>query len=178
MCNGANLAFTKNVYLNSISELSTNTPSGDDIFLMLEIKKQNRNQISFLKSVKAVAYTKAENNIKNFLIQRKRWTSKSKYYTDFDIIATALLVFLANAILLSLFFASFIKPVFLMPFVLLFLVKSFADIFLLNSFGSFFQKKYLLKYFIFTQAVYPLYIVFTAIFGMFGTVQWKQRIYK
>ena len=177
MCNGANLAFSKKAYTSSCENLKPEIPSGDDIFLLLALKKQGASKIVFLKSLDALANTEAESNISNFFHQRKRWVSKSKNYNDFDIISVAILIFIVNSILLIALLSAFFNHKFYTLFIALFFIKLIADFPLLHSFAKFFNKRYLLKYIVIAQLVYPVYIVFTAIFGMFGKVQWKQRSY-
>jgi len=58
LCNAANLAFTKKAWLESKNDLKNNEPSGDDVFLLLSIKKRN-GKILFIKSQKAVVITQS-----------------------------------------------------------------------------------------------------------------------
>jgi cellulose synthase/poly-beta-1,6-N-acetylglucosamine synthase-like glycosyltransferase len=178
MCNGANLAFTRDAYMQCASNLKSEIASGDDIFLMLEIKKRWPESIRFVKSREAACYTKAEPSIGKFIMQRKRWASKSKYYNDSDVFFVAVIVFLANlSICLSLFAAFFLSHAILF-FIILLSLKSIPDFLLLNSFSNYFSKKKLLNYFIITQLVYPFYLVFMAVYGNIGKFEWKKRISK
>jgi poly-beta-1,6-N-acetyl-D-glucosamine synthase len=178
MCNGANLAFTRDSYLQCISNLKTEIASGDDIFLMHEIKSRWPDSIRFIKSKDAACFTWAESNFSKYLMQRKRWTSKSKFYNDSDIILVAGIVLLTNfCISLSFFMAFFKSQSFYLFFVLLCL-KSIPDFILLHSFAKYFSKKKLLNYFLITQLIYPFYLVFMAIYGNLGKFEWKKRIYK
>lgn len=173
MCNGANLLFEKSLYENSNTENSL--ASGDDIFLMLHAKKEDKKSILFLKSKKAIVFTKPAKSIKDFLNQRVRWTSKSKAYRDFDIIFTALIVTLANLILATSFIYSFWDNYFFKIFALLFVTKSIFDLMLLIPVSSFFKQQKLLWLFLPLQLIYPFYIVMTVIFGLIGNFSWKNR---
>lgn len=177
LCNGANLAFTKDTYIRVSSMLRNNVVSGDDLFLMFAVKKLWPGDIKFLKSPSAASYTSPEPGIKSFLQQRKRWTSKFKHYSDRDIINISVIVFAANlAICASLIMIFFIQKTILLFFILL-LLKSVADILLLKSFAIFFKKQHILKYFWIAQFIYPLYFVFISIYGNIGKFSWKNRIY-
>ena len=178
LCNGANLAFSRETYMSEIENTKQHVASGDDIFLLLSVKKKWPQSIAFLKSTAAVAYTKPIDQAYSFLMQRKRWASKSKHYTDADILIVAAIVLGCSlAILLSISLA-FTSYKFLYLFLLLFCLKSVPDYLLLRSFSRFFAKAKLLKYFVITQLIYPLFIVIMAIYGSFGRFEWKKRIYK
>jgi cellulose synthase/poly-beta-1,6-N-acetylglucosamine synthase-like glycosyltransferase len=178
LCNGANLAFTRESYLAVYDKMPADVPSGDDVFLLLAIKKQWPGSIAFLKSIDATAYTLAVPSLQQFIEQRNRWTSKSRFYNDFDILAVAVLVFLINLLLLCFLGASLVFPKFLLLGFIVFVGKSIVDVIFLQSFVSFFNKKKLLKYFVFAQMLYPFYIVFVALTGNLRKVRWKQRIFK
>ena len=97
MCNGANLAFEKEAYLQASNEKDLKYASGDDIFLLLRIKKTfGRQSIRFLQSQEAIVETHSKGSLRSYLKQRLRWVSKSKGYRDPVIISVALIVFLFN----------------------------------------------------------------------------------
>ena len=93
MCNGANLAYEREIFLENSDDLLTKFASGDDVLFMLKLKKRFRNDISFLKSMEATVFSKAQFSLYDFYQQRKRWISKSRAYNDLDVILTAILVF-------------------------------------------------------------------------------------
>jgi cellulose synthase/poly-beta-1,6-N-acetylglucosamine synthase-like glycosyltransferase len=174
MCNGANMAFKKECFANLNNPLHSQVESGDDIFLMQNIKR-NAGKILFLKSLSAVAFTSNTSSFFEFLNQRKRWISKSKYYRDPDIIVVALIVFMTSFILSCLFIGLFFYLFLGSLFILLFCIKSIADWILLSSFARFFKQEKILKYFFPSQLVYFFYITFITIYGNIGKYQWKQR---
>ena len=100
MANGANLGFYKEELFLTKDPLKKEIPSGDDLFLMLSVKKNEPGNILFLKSMDAAVYTAMPKSWKSFLHQRKRWISKSRFYRDFDLIFTAGAVLLTNLLLL------------------------------------------------------------------------------
>jgi cellulose synthase/poly-beta-1,6-N-acetylglucosamine synthase-like glycosyltransferase len=185
MCNGANLAYRRETFLKHSDALNRKFASGDDVLFMLKIKKdkkknrQERKSIYFLKSNKATVSTKAQTNIKNFVQQRKRWTSKSSAYHDFDIILTAIIVFLINLSLLISFFGMFFNKLFLASFLIIFISKSLIDFIFLLSINSFFKtkgtEKPILQLFPLMQFVYFFYVCFIAIIGNIGNYSWKGR---
>jgi biofilm PGA synthesis N-glycosyltransferase PgaC len=175
-CNGANLIYEKELYTKFKDPLSDNYVSGDDTLFMLKAKKEHINEIKLLKSRDAIVYTRAQNTFRDLIRQRIRWTSKSKYYRDYDIIYTSIVVFALNVSVgasLVLMFAGHHWLIY--PF--LFTGKSIVDFMLLNSILKFFNKKNLLKYLIICQLIYPVYILITGIAGNISGYRWKNRKY-
>jgi cellulose synthase/poly-beta-1,6-N-acetylglucosamine synthase-like glycosyltransferase len=165
MCNGANLAFTKKAWLESVDELHEEELSGDDMFLLQSIKKRN-GKITFLKSETAIVSTKAVDKFGAFIKQRQRWTSKSKLYSDFDTIYTALIVFSITILQVLLLIAALINIDYLILFATLFSLKLMVDIHLILKVKNFFKIKNIVLNSFLLSLIYPLYITFTAISGL------------
>ncbi len=176
MNNGANLLFEKALYesCNTKNEFA----SGDDMFLLLHAKSIDKKSIHFIKSKKAIVYTNAAQTFREFINQRARWTSKSKAYRNFDIIFTALIVTFTNLLLVAGFVTVLFNADFLKITLFVLLIKSFADLLILIPTTSFFKQTYLILLFPVLQLIYPFYIVFTVILGLFGKFVWKSRLYK
>ncbi|MBU8892370.1 MAG: glycosyltransferase [Bacteroidales bacterium] len=175
MNNGSNLLFEKNLYENS--NLMSEFASGDDIFLMLHAKSIDKKSIHFIKSKDAIVYTKPAQSVTEFFNQRIRWTSKSKAYRDFDIIFTAVIVTLINALLVLSAVCAITDIYFLKITLSVFLIKSLIDLIILIPVTCFFKQSRLLLFFPFVQLIYPLYIVTTVISGLTGKFVWKDRKY-
>jgi poly-beta-1,6-N-acetyl-D-glucosamine synthase len=175
MCNGANLAFPRTVYPD-IEDLYKNqyVKSGDDIFVMLELKKRYPGRIHYFKSKEATVYTAISSNLSDFLNQRGRWASKSKYYRDPSIIITALVVLGIN-FLLTLCLVLGIIYHDLSCFLLLLLLKSAIDFPFLYSVTSFFERKKLMWWFPFVQSLYFLYVCITVGVAVIVPLGWKGR---
>lgn len=172
MCNGANLAFTKEAWLQSEYELHDEQISGDDMFLMLSIKKRN-GMVRFLKSSKAFVYTSSNPTLNSFFRQRQRWTSKSTVYTDCQVIFTACTVFFVSLIQIALLAFSIYDLLYLYLFVVVFFVKYFADLLLLSNVKTFFKLKHVVLYAFLLSLLYPFYIVVVAISGLKKKPVWK-----
>lgn len=178
MCNGANLAFTKEVYWKVKNETHQQLATGDDIFLLLAIKKRWRNEIVFLKSKEALVITKPENSLSKYLGQRKRWASKSRYYRDPEILTVAALIGLYNTCLLCLVVLSFFNIDFFPVTLFLWFVKALLDFPLMYSFSKFFANARLMQYFWLAELLYPFYMVFMIFYANIGSYRWKNRKYK
>jgi len=176
LANGANLGFYKEELDLTEDPLKKEIPSGDDLFLMLRIKKKYPQGIQFLKSVEATVYTRLPGGWKPFLHQRKRWVSKSRYYRDFDLIYTAIVVLLTNLVLLLCLVGGLFSLPYLLGFLILWLLKLFPDVLLLQAATRFFGEEKLMKYFLPTQLFYFIYVSFTAFTGLSGcSYEWKGR---
>lgn len=173
LCNGANLAFTKKSWLDSRSGLHEEEMSGDDMFLLESIKKRN-GVIRFLKSESAFVTTQPSGSLIEFIIQRRRWASKSPSYTDWQLIFTAGVVFSLSLVLVTLLILSFIYPVCFFVFTALFLGKYLLDTLFLNSVRTFFQLNNVWIYSFLLSVIYPFYIVFIALSSLLvKPVKWK-----
>jgi len=173
LCNGANLAFTKEAWMQSRLDLVDEHMSGDDIFLLQSIKKRG-GIIRFLKSESAVVFTESAKTLAAFFKQRRRWASKSPAYTDMQLIFTACAVFCISLWLLILIFSSLIYPSLLLIFFLTFGMKYFADIIFLYFIRHFFKIKHLWFNSFLLSLIYPFYIVSVAITAlMFKNKYWK-----
>ncbi|MEM9982972.1 MAG: glycosyltransferase, partial [Bacteroidota bacterium] len=97
MCNGANLAYTKAVFLEVEGYQGVaHLPSGDDEFLMHKIARKYPEDIHFIKQQAHVVQTRPAASLRQFFQQRIRWASKWEHYTDIRIKLIALLIYLIN----------------------------------------------------------------------------------
>lgn len=172
LCNGANLAFTPKVWQESIGGLKEKEDSGDDMFLLMSIKKRG-GKIRFLKSTAAMVETTSCETLTNFFNQRKRWASKSKSYTDWQVIGVALLVFLVCMVMLGSLAAGFFDPIFWKVALFLYGLKLLADVSLLMPSAKFFSIEKLLFYIPFLEIIYPFYVVIAVVGGLLGRFRWK-----
>jgi len=172
MCNGANLAFRKEIWQNAENHLVANEISGDDVFLLHYVKKIN-GKILFFKAKNGFVKTFAVKKFGEFLKQRQRWASKSKSYYDKHTISVAILVLMINFLLIFSSISSIFSHFFLNFFLILFLSKMLLDSILLVPFLIFTKQKRLVKFIPILSILYPFYILFTAFYSFFGKKQWK-----
>jgi cellulose synthase/poly-beta-1,6-N-acetylglucosamine synthase-like glycosyltransferase len=78
LCNGANLAYPRAVFLELGGYAGDETASGDDMMLLKKIQRAYPVEVSFLKSADALVWTGPKESLGGFLQQRKRWASKFK----------------------------------------------------------------------------------------------------
>ena len=175
MCNGANMMYDRQAALG-VEKYRTDMKiaSGDDMFLMEQfLKHYGSKTIGFLLDNEAVVKTATMPNLKAFFRQRTRWTSKTKAYTNWKIIATALIVLMFNLSMVFFFVAGFFIRVFWLFYVLYVILKAFIDFPILRKITNFMQQQKLMLWMFPLEFVYPFYVVFTAFSGLFANVKWK-----
>ncbi len=173
LCNGASLAFTKSAWLQSQDDLHNEELSGDDVFLLLSIKKRG-GVIRFLKSESAIVETESAKSFGNFIIQRKRWASKSPSYTDWQLIYTACVVFAMGLLPFILLTSSIIEPNYWQLFTVVIIFKYLIDLVLLYSVQQFFHLKRVWFFALILSAIYPFYVVLVGL----SAIIFKQRNWK
>lgn len=177
LSNAANTLYTKEVFDKLQSSIRQDLPSGDDIFLLLAQKKDNPSAIAFAKDKAALVTTAPQKSLSTFIAQRRRWTSKSVHYHDFDILWVAFVITLFNlAFVFSLFGGLWHRP-FWEATMLLYLAKTIIDLPLLWSAARFYKNQKCLPAVLVFQLLYPIYITFTVASGFIGKISWKNRHY-
>jgi cellulose synthase/poly-beta-1,6-N-acetylglucosamine synthase-like glycosyltransferase len=165
MCSAANLFFEKKLYFEAKEKLHMDFPSGDDMFLLLYLNRHYPGNAGCLKSPLSIVSTNTKTDLKSFVKQRTRWSSKALLYTDANLIYLSCLVFLLNLSILMLGVSSFFQVQYLAVFTGVLIIKSIPDYFFLKSVSGFLKQRHLMSIFIPSQLVYPFYIVFIAING-------------
>ncbi|HOO98785.1 MAG TPA: glycosyltransferase [Bacteroidales bacterium] len=161
MCNGANLAFSRNVYLKNYGNLHNEKVSGDDIFLLHSLKNEPGSKIKWIESQDALVKTSCAPDWKSFLRQRGRWISKAGAYRDRATIILAIVTFVTNMIQPLLIMAGFFDPVFLLIFPAFLLIKSVPDYLIIKTTASARGGEVAMKWFLPSQIFYPWYIIAT-----------------
>jgi len=173
MCNGANLAFTKEAYNRHSGELHDEILSGEDIFFLHSLKKEQNSKIEWLSSVDAIVNTRQTDSLRSFIKQRARWISKANGYNDLFTILLTIVTFVT--ILMTVFFliGGIVNQRFLLLFLVSIILKSIPDfLILLNTTGRY-DKRSLMKWFIPSQLVYPFYVLIVAGCSLIFRRNWK-----
>ncbi len=176
MCNGANLAYTKEAFyevggFRGIDDIA----SGDDMLLMHKIYKRYPGKVFFLKNSQAIVSTGAAETWRGFLNQRIRWASKADRYEDRRIFWTLLLVYLVNISFLCLLVASFWDIDRLWGLLVLIILKTLIEFPFVRSAAIFFGQQRLMVWFPLMQPLHILYTIIVGWLGKFGSYNWKGR---
>ncbi len=171
MCNGANIAYTREVF-KKVGGFTGNEhlASGDDEFLMHKIVKLYPNHILFNTNPDSIVKTSSQPDITHFYQQRKRWASKWKHYNNWQISALAIFIFAVNV--------GVILTYFLLPtggslgFLALKFGAEFVFLSLIISYLGYSNKIFFIPI---IQIFYPFYVVFFGLISQGKGYEWKER---
>ena len=176
-CNGANMAYRKNIFLKLNAFKKDNISSGDDVFLLHRIKQKYKKSIVFACNEDAIVTTESAQSFYNFINQRKRWVAKSSAYKDFDSIYTSYIVLFTNLSLVILFSLIFIESSVFLFFVIFYIIKFVVDLCLLYPVLKFLNRKDLIKWIFPFEFFYSFYIILIIIISFSTDFEWKGRVY-
>ena len=172
MCNGANLAFSREAFLENEAALHYELESGDDMFLLQAMKKK-KYKINWLESDDAVIRTSSPGSAEALILQRSRWISKAGSYTDILTITAGIVTFVTITGILTLFAASFLDTSCLFLFAAALAVKSVPDLIITGITACRRHRSQVLRWFIPVQLAYPFYVAVVSVYSLFGRVKWK-----
>jgi cellulose synthase/poly-beta-1,6-N-acetylglucosamine synthase-like glycosyltransferase len=189
MCNGANLAYTKEAFIavNGFKGID-NIASGDDMLLMHKIYNQFPNNIEYLKSREVIVTTNPVSTIQEFFNQRIRWASKADQFDDKRIFIVLIIVYFLNVLMMVLPIVALIsnRSISIINIQLsmfnfyasLLLIKTIFELFFLYPVAKFFNQTKLLWWFPIAQPFHIVYTVIAGWLGKFGKYTWKDRSVK
>lgn len=179
MCNGANFAYRKSQFV-SVNGFEGNDTiaSGDDVFLLEKLIKQDAKKVHYLKSHNAIVTTNPAKNIKNLIQQRLRWASKTSQNKNWFIKLVGFVVLLGNLFFLGLLPAVYFDVITLKIAMPLFIIKGGIDFLLLFKTARFFKQDNLLVSYLFSSIVYPFFCVIIVLLSFFKSYEWKNRTFK
>jgi cellulose synthase/poly-beta-1,6-N-acetylglucosamine synthase-like glycosyltransferase len=177
MCNGANLAYRKDLFeaLGGFKGVD-GIASGDDEFLLHRMAKSGKGSIAFAKCKDAIVSTPAQSGLRSFITQRRRWVSKSTHYERKSItwvLVAAYLAMLTFPLLTGL--AIWAEPACWWALIAAFGFKTIAEMSVLVPAAHFFGVKRLLPLVLPEQLLHVPYLLFIGIAGNVGDVAWKGR---
>ncbi len=175
MCNGANLAYNKQVFIDVKGFKGIdNIASGDDMLLMNKIKDAYPKQIGYLFNKDAIITTTPMPNWSSFLNQRIRWASKADKYQDKSLLPVLLAIYLFNLSLFLMFFVGLFFSKLLIAFAFLLVIKTLVEWFYIKIAAAFFGEINLIQ-FATLQPLHITYMVVAGWLGKFGNYKWKGR---
>ena len=176
MCNGANLAFKKEVYetVNGYhNHLSIS--SGEDVFLLEDFKKLDSNRIHYALKYELIVKTKPVNNLYSLFNQRLRWAYKAKYNSNMLNLFAGFIILAANLLILAWFVAILKKSV-IIPYLSIFvLAKCVFDFLLLFLASDFLRRTKFIWLLIPFECIYWIYALIVGTASLFLKPQWKGK---
>ena len=148
MCSGANLIAKRDRWLESYPDLHPEIPSGDDMFLLESFKRRGL-KIAVSESEELTIIIRPQTTWLAFFHQRMRWAGKAPKYTDKDILC-------CGAVVLGMNILQLVCP-------LILLIKFPIEYRLIR------RRDKSISFWIalLLEVVYPIYILYTLIGGLF-----------
>ena len=176
-CNGANLAYRKDIFeeLNGFQGID-DLASGDDELFLHKAALKYPNGIDFCKSREAIVYTSAKPNLKEFIRQRRRWASKSTRYKNKSIVALGISIWFFNLLILLNFIGGFYNSDYWMLALFALLSKFAAENLFLFNMVRFAKRKKLLLYLPVLTILHVFYMIYIGLAGNSGKYVWKGRL--
>ncbi|MGZ3755188.1 MAG: glycosyltransferase family 2 protein [Mucilaginibacter sp.] len=176
-CNGANLAYRKDIFyevggFKGIDDLA----SGDDELLLQKVAERYPGKIGFLKSTEAIVYTHAKHTLGEFLQQRRRWASKSVKYKDKKVVAMVVGIWLFNLSLLVNALLGFYDSYFFKAFLVQFILKFLFETVFLLPIMSFFKRPAMVALLVLISPIHIIYFVYVGLMGNTRKYAWKGRL--
>ena len=174
LCNGANLCFRKQAYLDVLPQrIDMHITSGDDLFLLQALKPYGR--VRWVHNPHTIVRTAPHSKWSELIAQRLRWMGKTTRIEDKALQNTARLTFVTNAIVLFGFIASISKTEYLPWFLLLWISKAIADALLIFTVGKWMCIKQVKRFYLVLIFLYPFYATLFPIISMIYKPTWKGR---
>lgn len=176
MCNGANLAFRKEVF-NEVAGYKDNAhiASGDDEFLMRKIFGRYPKGIRFLNLYEGVVSSRPQRTLNDFIHQRIRWAGKWRHNTDLVTQALAVFIFMSHLSFIGLILLNLESPNGTMAPVF---VKIFLEGVFFYWIGRFLDRGFDIPAFLVWQFLYPIYVTIIGLSSLTRGYQWKSRNYQ
>lgn len=176
-CNGANLAYRKDIFIelngfHGIDDLA----SGDDELFLHKVAAKYPAGIGFCKNHDAIVYTHAKTNLSEFISQRKRWASKSTRYKNKAVVALGVSIWLFNVSILVNLLLGIFNPAYLIVAAIALLFKFLVEIYFLIPMTKFAGRVKLLYYLPILTFVHILYFIYIGLAGNSGKYIWKGRL--
>lgn len=176
ICNGANVAYRKDVFealegFRGIDHLT----SGDDELLMQKIAYTTAWGVRFCADRRAAVLTAAPASLRAFFEQRRRWASKGAHYQHAPVVAAVLAVYAFYVALLAGLLALPLAPALAGPLLGALALKVLPEAALLVPACRRAGRMRLMAYFLPAQILQLPYVVFIGAAGALGGYTWKGR---
>ena len=174
IASGANLLFSKSAFLASDDYSShQHISSGDDLFLLRDFRKNNKD-VRLISDPSLAVYTYAPEGLVAFLHQRIRWISKTSkvkdhFATSLGVIQTALSLIFYTLLGMYLFKEEFSEMLFLL------IVKTGLDLIFYAPYFFRFKRIHSWVLIPLYEVIFPLYNVFLLTLILFLSPTWKGR---
>lgn len=170
---GNNLAYRKS-FFESVNgfENVLRIQSGDDDLLMQKLAADRPWAMRYCIEPGTFVTTSGKETLKELWEQRKRWASKTIYYTP-KIVFVLSMVFLFLAMLCITTALSPFSLQILIATTISFILKCVGDLVLILRGLKIFKQEHLIKWCIPVEIIHAPFTVLAVLFGLFGRFKWK-----
>jgi cellulose synthase/poly-beta-1,6-N-acetylglucosamine synthase-like glycosyltransferase len=176
MCSAANLAFTKDVFLEMGGyDENNHIASGDDEYLLHKVFKMYPNDVYFLKDLRALVSTSPNVSVEQLANQRRRWVSKSTHYENRSITAILAGAYFFNLSILLNFILSIFYTDFLFVALIQIGLKAMIEGLFLFDVLRFFKRSHLILFLLIAEPFHIFYVLIIGVWANMAGYNWKGR---
>ena len=178
LCNGANLAYTKQLFA-AVGGFDGNDTigSGDDIFMLEKVVKTHPEKVKFLKCKQSIVTTLPQPSFDTLISQRVRWAAKTGSYQNLFGKLVGIIVFIMNGGLLVFTLLSLTGIINLKSLFYIAIIKFGIDFLLIYKTATFMNQKDVMSTYFFAFFLYPFFTVYVVFASVFRGYKWKGRDY-
>lgn len=179
LCNGANLAYKKEIF-EKVNGFENNNAiaSGDDVFLLEKFLQFDSSKVTYLKSHEVIVKTFPVNTFSELVHQRVRWASKTANYNLFFGKLIGVLIVVGNSIIALSPLLVLYEVISTSTAISFFLMKLFFDYVLLQRMSRFFKQKISVTNYVSSSLLYPYFTLLIVLKSLFSNYNWKGRTFK
>ena len=170
---GNNLAYRKD-FFKSVNgfENVIKIQSGDDDLLMQKLATDRPFAMRYCITPSTFVTTNGKETLKELWEQRKRWASKTIYYSPKIVFVLSMVFLFLTMLCVTAAFSPFSTKI-LIATLIAFALKSLGDLILILRGLKIFRQEHLLKWCIPVEIVHAPFTVLAVLFGLFGRFKWK-----
>lgn len=179
MGNASNMAYPKNVFIETGGYKNDQINSGDDVSLLNKISKRYKKaNVFFINHPHSLVLTKPVLSFNDLIQQRVRWASKSIKSPVFISTLIASIIAMYYMILCMFLIFGIFNFIYFILFLCMFLHKLLFDYIIIMTFKKTRNFKLNFIHFVFGEIFYYAYYLLVLVKSVPGKYKWKGRDYK
>ncbi|MCR5377551.1 MAG: glycosyltransferase [Fibrobacter sp.] len=170
---GNNLAYRKS-FFKSVNGFDNviKIQSGDDDLLMQKLAADRPWAMRYCIAPSTFVTTNGKETLKELWEQRKRWASKTIYYTPKIVFVLSMVFLFLTMLCITEILSPFSFNIFVATLIA-FVLKCVGDLVLILRGLKIFKQEHLIKWCIPVEIIHAPFTVLAVLFGLFGRFKWK-----
>lgn len=173
ICNGANLAYRREVYLRALDGVQRS--SNDDGTLMSRIVTRGLGGVAFASAADALVTTEGQGDLGGFFRQRRRWAAVRGRFLDPTIYLELVLLFAFFVIFVVTTFSAVVDRTYLPAAIGAWSIKVGADLLPLLSAARSWKIESRWAEILLAEIFHPFSIVIASVLSVVAPFRWKER---